>query len=115
MAFTIKKNTKIALKKETTEGTFEAATAADYIKAKADGLELVPAKETLTQDVLGSGLTEQKAQQGMESVLRCVGSWSGEFVTPVQYLMVDLFLSAENIIVVRRQTSQRSTHSTTQS
>lgn len=68
MAFTVKKNTKIAIKKEATEGTAETMAGTDFLKAKADGLELTPAKEQLDQDVLGSGLTMQKSQQGLASV-----------------------------------------------
>lgn len=69
MGFTIKNNTKIALKKETTEGEYNApSVGSDYVLILADGLEMTPARETLERSVLGLGLSKVVPRQGLKSV-----------------------------------------------
>lgn len=69
MGFTIKNNTKIALKKETTEGTYAPPSAgSDYVLILADGLEMTPARETLERNILGLGLSKVVPRQGLKSV-----------------------------------------------
>ena len=57
MGYTIKNNTKVAIKKETTEGVYVAPSAgADYNQVLADGLEMSPSRDLLERNVLGTGL-----------------------------------------------------------
>ena len=68
MGFSVKSNTKVAVKKETTEGTYEAPAAADFITALEDGLEINGTKEALERDILGTGLTKAQPRTANRSV-----------------------------------------------
>lgn len=67
MGYTIKKNIKIAAKKEAIEGTYEAPTAADFIQAQEDGIEMNGAKDTLEINTIGMGLSKSAPRVGLES------------------------------------------------
>jgi hypothetical protein len=59
----------IALKVETTEGSYLApAAATDYIEVLADGLELSKAKELIERDLLSSTVETEAARTGMSEV-----------------------------------------------
>ena len=69
MGFTVKNNTKIAIKREVTEGTYLApSVGTDYVLILADGLEMTPSRETLERNVLGLGLSKIVPRQGLKSV-----------------------------------------------
>ena len=69
MSFTIKNNSKIAVVKETTAGTYAApASGTDYLQVLADGMELTPSRETLERNVLGTGLGKIANRTGLKSV-----------------------------------------------
>ena len=68
MGFTIKENTKIAVKEEVTEGTYIAPAAADFVEAKSDNVSINQTQELLEQSLLGSGLTKKKSQLGLTAV-----------------------------------------------
>lgn len=69
MADTIKNNLKVAIKAESTEGTYEApAAGTDFISPLADGLELTPVKELLERANLNSSIGKTKPRGGMKSV-----------------------------------------------
>jgi hypothetical protein len=69
MGYTIKNNTKVAIKVESTEGTYAPpSTGADYVQVLADGLEMSPSRETLERNVLGTGLGKITPRLGLKSV-----------------------------------------------
>ncbi len=69
MSYTIKRNVKVALEKESTQGTYVAPQTGDsYVRVLADGLELTPSKEQLDRNVLGLGLSKLNPRQGLKSV-----------------------------------------------
>lgn len=69
MGYSIKKNTKIAIERETTQGTYVAPTAgASFIQVKEDGLEMTPGKELLERNILGLGLSKVTPRTGLRSV-----------------------------------------------
>ena len=68
MGFTVKSNTKVAVKKETTEGTYAAPAAEDFITALEDGLEVNGSKESLERNILGTGLTKAQSRTANRSV-----------------------------------------------
>ncbi len=69
MGYSIRQNTKIAIKEETTEGTFvPASTGSDFIQVTADGLTMDVSKDQLERDLLGNGLAGVKSRSGMWNV-----------------------------------------------
>jgi hypothetical protein len=68
MGFSIKQNTKVAVTKETTAGTYEAPADADFIAVQADGLELNGTKDALERNILGTGLTKAQPRTANRSV-----------------------------------------------
>lgn len=74
MALTIKENTKIAVMKEVTEGTFvPAASGGDFIGVLSDGVELTPTKDLLERDVLTGSIGKVVPRTGMRSVAGSIG------------------------------------------
>ena len=68
MGYSIKKNIKVAIKIEGTEGTYEApAAGADFIQAQEDGIEMAGPKDTLELNVIGTGLSKVAPRVGLES------------------------------------------------
>ncbi len=69
MGYTIKNNTKVAIMKEVTEGTYVApAAGSDYVQALSDGLEISPSRDLLERNVLGTGLGKINPRLGLKSV-----------------------------------------------
>lgn len=69
MSYTIKNNTKVAVKEESVEGVYEAPTAgSDYIQILADGMEMNPTRDLLERNVLGLGLGKASPRTGLKSV-----------------------------------------------
>ena len=69
MGYAVKNNTKIAIKEETTEGTFVGpSTGSDFIQVVADGVSVEPSKELLERDLLGAGLSKETPRTGLWSV-----------------------------------------------
>ena len=74
MGYTIKKNIKIAIKTESTEGTYEAPSAgSDFIQAQEDGIEVSGSKDTLELNVIGTGLSKVAPRVGLESATGTLG------------------------------------------
>ena len=74
MAYTIKKNVKVAVKGESTEGTYVApASAADFVQAQEDGIEMNGSKDTLELNVIGTGLSKVAPRVGLESASGSLG------------------------------------------
>ncbi len=74
MAYTIKKNIKVAVKAESTEGTYQGpASGADFIQAQEDGIELNGSKDTLEINVIGLGLSKAAPRVGLESATGSLG------------------------------------------
>ena len=74
MGYTVKKNIKIAVKEESTEGTYQAPSAgSDFIQAQEDGIELNGSKETLEINVIGQGLSKAAPRVGLESANGSLG------------------------------------------
>lgn len=68
MSYTIKNNSKVAIK-EATEGIYAAPdTGTDFVQVLADGLEITPAREVLERNVLGTGLGKVAPRAGLKSV-----------------------------------------------
>ena len=69
MGFSIKNNTRVAIKEEGTEGTYEVpAAAGDYISPLADGVTLEPTKELLERNNLTNSIGKSRSRVGMKSV-----------------------------------------------
>lgn len=69
MGYTVKKNTKLAIEPEITQGTYVAPSAgASFIQVKSDGLEITPARELLERNILGLGLAKAVPRTGLKSV-----------------------------------------------
>jgi hypothetical protein len=69
MSDSIKKNTKVAIMTEVTEGTWlTPASGTDFISPLSDGLELNPAKELLERGNINSSIGKTKPRSGMRSV-----------------------------------------------
>lgn len=68
MGFSIKQNTKVAVTKETTAGTYEAPANADFIAVLSDGLEINGTKESLERNILGTGLTKAQPRSSNRAV-----------------------------------------------
>jgi len=73
MGYTVKKNIKVGIKKETTEGTYIAPDAADFIQAQEDGIELNGSKDTMELNVIGTGLSKVAPRVGLESATGSIG------------------------------------------
>ena len=74
MGYSIRKNIKLAIEKEVTEGTYVAPSAgAKYIQAQEDGIELNGTKDTLEMNVIGTGLSKIAPKVGLESAAGSVG------------------------------------------
>lgn len=68
MAHLIKRNAKLAIEKETTEGVDAGNPAAgSYIKANAEAVEMATEKEELTNDLLGYGLGMAPHKLGLKT------------------------------------------------
>lgn len=68
MAHLIKRNAKLAIEKETTEGVDAGNPAAgSYIKANAEAVEMTTEKEELTNDLLGYGLGMAPHKHGLKT------------------------------------------------
>lgn len=74
MGLTIKENTKVAVMKEVTEGTYVApASGSDFLAVLTDGAELTPAKELLERDVLTGSIGKVSPRTGTRSVTGSLG------------------------------------------
>lgn len=74
MAYTVKKNIKVAVKEETTEGTYIApASGADFIQAQEDGIEMNGSKDTMEINTIGTGLSRVAPRVGLESGTGSIG------------------------------------------
>lgn len=69
MADMVKNNTKVAIKEETTEGTYAPPTVgADFLSPLADGLEFSPTKELLERNILNASIGKSTPRTGMKDV-----------------------------------------------
>lgn len=69
MVYTIKKNTKVAIVEETTEGTEKAYTSgAAFLAVLADGVSLEPSRDLLDRNILNSSIGRSTPRNGMRSV-----------------------------------------------
>lgn len=83
MGYTIKKNIKVAVKKESTEGTYSAPTSGDdFIQAQEDGIELNGTRDTLEINVIGQGLSKSAPRVGLESASGSLGVYMKAGSTP---------------------------------
>ena len=74
MGYTIRKNLKVAVTEETTEGTYATpASGADFIQAQEDGIEMNGSKETLELNTIGTGLSKVAPRVGLESASGSLG------------------------------------------
>ena len=74
MGYTIKKNIKVAVVTESTEGTYAGpASGADFIQAQEDGIEVSGSKDTLELNVIGTGLSKVAPRVGLESASGSIG------------------------------------------
>ena len=74
MAYTIKKNIKVAVVEESTEGTYAPpASGADFIQAQEDGIEVNGSKDTMELNVIGTGLSKVAPRVGLESAAGSLG------------------------------------------
>lgn len=68
MGYTIKKNTKLAIEEESTQGTYVTpSSGSSFVQAKSDGLEMTGAKELLERELLGMGLSRATPRTGLKS------------------------------------------------
>lgn len=73
MSITVKKNTAIAVKEETTEGTYAApASATDYVQTLADGFEMSPSKEVIERNIFTSSIGKTSPRTGQFQVTATV-------------------------------------------
>ncbi len=83
MAYTIKKNIKIAVKEESTEGTYQGPdSGADFIQAQEDGIEMNGSKDTLEINTIGLGLSKAAPRVGLESATGSLGIYMKAGSTP---------------------------------
>ena len=69
VAYSIKNNTRIAIKEESVEGTYQVPTSAtDYISPLADGVALEPSKDLLERNNLTNSIGKARPRVGMKSV-----------------------------------------------
>lgn len=69
MGYTAKKNSRIFVVEETTEGTYKAASlGTEAIQPLADGFEIKPTKETLERNILSGSIGVATPRTGMKSV-----------------------------------------------
>lgn len=99
MAYTIKKNTKIAIEREVTQGTYVTpSNGASFIQVKEDGLEMTPSKELLERNVLGMGLSKAASRSGLKSVSGSIPvemkAGSNEGSTPEWGLLLESLLGS---------------------
>lgn len=65
MGLTVKNNTSVAVKVETTEGTYAAPTAAtDYVQTLSDGFEISTSKEVLERNVFTGSIGKTTPRTG---------------------------------------------------
>lgn len=100
MSYSIKKNHKIAIKEEVTEGTYQAPTvASDFIQAQEDGIEMNGSKDTLEINVIGQGLSKAAPRVGLESATGSLGVYlkaaSNAGESPEYGLMVESLLGSK--------------------
>jgi hypothetical protein len=100
MGYTVKKNIKIAVKEETTEGTYIApASGADFVQAQEDGIELTGSKDTLELNVIGTGLSNVAPRVGLESAAGSIGVYmkagSSATAEPEYGVMVESLLGTK--------------------
>lgn len=102
MGFCIKRNGKLAVKKESVENVYEAPlNGADFIQVTDDGVELNPSKEQLEIKVQGQGLAKSKTRGGAKSVdgsfkVYAKAGSSASSVTEIDVLLESLFGSKRN-------------------
>lgn len=102
MAYLVKKNVTLALKKEATEGVFNAPISTDYVKVESDSLDFKKEYETLTQEFIGSGLGRSKSKLGAENATGSItyplttGSVEGA-VAPIS-LPLEIGLGEEKVV-----------------
>lgn len=69
MGLTVKKNTAIGIRLESSEGTFAAAaSASDYVQIQTDGFELSQAKEVIERNIFTGSLGKTSPRTGMFTV-----------------------------------------------
>lgn len=74
MAYSIKKNIKVAIEREVTEGTYVTPSAgSSFIQAQEDGIELNGSKDTMELNVIGTGLSKVAPRVGLESASGSIG------------------------------------------
>ena len=116
MGVVILKNVKVAVKKETTEGTYIApASGADYIQAQEDAIEMNGSKETLELNVIGLGLSNAAPRVGLESATGSIGVYmkaaSTATVEPEWGILLESMLGAKRSMTAALTSG--TTHSTT--
>lgn len=100
MAYTIKKNIKVAAVVESTEGTYAPpASGADFIQAQEDGIEVSGSKDTLELNVIGTGLSKVAPRVGLESATGSLGVYmkagSSASAEPEYGIMLESLLGAK--------------------
>ena len=100
MSYSIKKNHKIAIKEEVTEGTYEApSSGSDFIQAQEDGIEMNGSKDTLEVNVIGQGLSKAAPRVGLESATGSLGVYlkagSTAGASPEYGLMMESLLGSK--------------------
>jgi hypothetical protein len=69
MGYLVKKNIKVFLVKEDTEGTYKAASSpSETLMVLADGMEIKPSRETLERNILTGSIGVNSPRTGMKSV-----------------------------------------------
>lgn len=98
MGFSIKQNTKVAVSKEVTEGTYVAPTDAEFITLLEDGTEINGSKEVIERNILGLGLTKAQSRTANRSVAGSLGiefkAGSAEGDTPEYGALVEAAMGA---------------------
>lgn len=69
MGLTVKKNTAVGIREESSEGTFaSAASASDYVQILTDGFELSQTKEVIERNIFTGSLGKTSPRTGMFTV-----------------------------------------------
>lgn len=116
MGVIIKKNIKVAIEEESTEGTYQApAGSSSYIQAQEDGIEVTGSKDTLELNVIGTGLSKVAPRVGLESATGSLGVYmkSGSSATvEAEYgVLIDSLLGSKR--TMSAALTSGTTHTTT--
>lgn len=119
MADMVKNNTKVAIKEETTEGTYAPPTVgADFVSPLSDGLEFAPTKELLERNILNASIGKSTPRTGMKDVTGTIpveAKASGtEGAEPEYGLLIEAALGAKRqVTTTTADDSDGGAHSTT--